>query len=137
MFVASPAQDKHNFGNHDEITVLAVMVVIKGNEVPDNIIDGGSRVNVISRRTCDTLGIREWESIPLWIRMADTSSVRPTGLQTNPEPQHHDRRTRVPDLDSSVATKCARGISSIVRQNMAKDDTHQAKLAKEYDNFLA
>ena len=44
------------------------------------IIVGGSGVNVISRRTCDNLGIREWEPCPFWLRMADISSVQPTGL---------------------------------------------------------
>ena len=61
----------------------AVIVIIKGNEVPSMIIDGGSGVNVISRRTYDTLGIREWEPCPFWLRMVDTNSVRPTGLIRN------------------------------------------------------
>ena len=58
----------------------AITVIVKGKEITGTIIDGGSGVNVISRRTCDNLGIREWESCPFWLRMADTSSVRPTGL---------------------------------------------------------
>ena len=53
---------------------------MKGKEIAGTIIDGGSGVNVISKRTSDTLGIQEWEPCPVWLRMADTSSVRPTGL---------------------------------------------------------
>ena len=53
---------------------------IKGKEIAGTIIDGGSGVNVISRHTCDNLGIREWEPCPFWLRMADTNSVRPTVL---------------------------------------------------------
>mgnify|MGYP007129548827 CR=1 FL=1 len=42
---------------------LAVMVIIKGKEVSDTIINWGFGVNVISRRTCDKLGCS------LWLRM--------------------------------------------------------------------
>ena len=59
---------------------LAITAIIKGREVPGTIVDGGSGVNVISQRTCDTLGLREWEPCPSWLRMADTSSVRSAGL---------------------------------------------------------
>ena len=58
----------------------AITTIVKGKEIAGTIIDGGSGVNVISRKTCDNLGIREWELCPFWLRMADTSSVRPTGL---------------------------------------------------------
>ena len=58
----------------------AITVLVKGKEITGTIIDGGSGVNVISQRTCDNLSIREWESCPFWLRMANTSSVRPTGL---------------------------------------------------------
>ena len=58
----------------------AITTIIKGREVPGTIVDGGSGVNVISLRTCNTLGIQEWEPCPFWLRMADTSSVRPAGL---------------------------------------------------------
>ena len=37
-------------------------------------------MNVIIQHLCDTLGIREWEPCPFWLRMADTSLVWPTGL---------------------------------------------------------
>ena len=57
-----------------------ITVIVKGKEIAGTIIDGGSGVNIISKRTCDTLGIREWEPCPFWLRMANTSSVRPTGL---------------------------------------------------------
>ena len=57
-----------------------VTMIIKGKEVTDTMIDGGSGVNVISGRMCNTLAIREWETCPFWLQMADTSSVRPTRL---------------------------------------------------------
>ena len=46
-----------------------------------NIVDGGSRVNVIKKITCDRLDIIAWEAFPFWLRMAesDTSTVRPIG----------------------------------------------------------
>ena len=62
---------------------LAITVIIKGSEVPRTIIDGASGVNVISQLAGDTLGIREWGPCPLWLWMADTSLVRPTGLIWN------------------------------------------------------
>ena len=65
------------------------------------IIDGGSKVNVISKGTCDTLGIRDWEPCPFWLRMADTNSVRPTGL--------------IRDLDVTIEGR-AFGISAVVLQ---------------------
>ena len=74
------------FSNPDEGPAVvdtsspAITTIVKGKEIPGTIIDGGSGVNVISRQTCDNLGIREWEPCPFWLRMADTSSVRPTGL---------------------------------------------------------
>ena len=42
----------------------AITVIVKGKEIAETIIDGGSGVNVINRRTCDNLGIREWELCP-------------------------------------------------------------------------
>ena len=53
----------------------AITVIVKGKEIAGTIIDGGSGVNIISKRTCDTLGIPEWEPCPFWLRMADTSLV--------------------------------------------------------------
>ena len=44
------------------------------------IVDGGSGVNVINKTTCDRLGIRKWDACPFWLRMADTSTVRPLDL---------------------------------------------------------
>mgnify|MGYP000341315175 FL=1 len=57
-----------------------IKVVIQGQEVVGAIVDGGSGVNVINKTTCDRLGIRKWDACPLWLRMADTSTVRPLGL---------------------------------------------------------
>ena len=74
------------FSNLEEgLTVVdtsnpTITVIVKGKEITRTIIDGGSGVNVISKGTCDTLGIRDWEPCPFWLRMADTSSVRPTEL---------------------------------------------------------
>ena len=58
----------------------AIKLVLQGQEVAGCIIDGGSSVNVISAKTCEQLGISEWEACPFWRRMADTRSVRPLGL---------------------------------------------------------
>ena len=58
----------------------AIKVVIQGQEVAGAIVDGGSGVNVINKTTCDRLGIRKWDACPFWLRMADTSTVRPLGL---------------------------------------------------------
>ena len=44
-----------------------IIVIIKGKEITETIIGGGSGVNVISQRTCDTLGIKEWEQYPFWM----------------------------------------------------------------------
>ena len=58
----------------------AIKVVIQGQEVVGAIVDGGPGVNVINKTTCDRLGIRKWDACPFWLRMADTSMVRPLGL---------------------------------------------------------
>ena len=58
----------------------APTVIIKGQEVPGCLIDGGSGVNIISKSTCDRLGIQNWEACSFWLHMADTRSVRPLGL---------------------------------------------------------
>ena len=58
----------------------AITSIVKGREIPGTIIDGGAGMHVISLRTCNTLGIQDWEPCPFWLRMADTSSVQPTGL---------------------------------------------------------
>ena len=50
-------------------------VIVKDKQVPDNIIDEGSGVNVISKATYDRLIIKQWEICTCWLRMTDTSSV--------------------------------------------------------------
>ena len=80
---------------------LAIRVIVKGKKIAGAIVDGGSGVNVINKRTCDTFGIREWEPYPFWLRMADTSSVRPTGL--------------IRDLDVTIGGHAFR-ISAVVLQ---------------------
>ena len=37
-------------------------------------------MNVIYKTTYDKLGITKWDACPFWLRMADTSTVRPLGL---------------------------------------------------------
>ena len=58
----------------------AIKVVLQGKEIPGCIVDGGSRVNLINKATCNRLGITEWELCLFWPPMADTCSVRPLGL---------------------------------------------------------
>ena len=58
----------------------SIKVILYGQEIKNVIVDGGSRVNVINKVTCDMLGITEGETCPFWLRMADTSTVRPIGL---------------------------------------------------------
>ena len=82
-----------------------ITTIVKGKELPGTVIDGGSGVNVISLRTCTTLGIQEWEPCPFWLRMADTSSMRPTGL--------------IRDLEVTIGSRTFR-ISAIVLQLKAQ-----------------
>ena len=62
-----------------------IIVIIKGREIPRKIVDRGFGVNVINQRICNTLGIREWELCPFWLRIMDTGSVGSTGLIRNLE----------------------------------------------------
>ena len=72
-------------GTNDGITVVdhnnpAIKLILQGQEVAGCIINEGSGINVISARTCERLGISEWEACLFWLHMADTRSVRPLGL---------------------------------------------------------
>ena len=58
----------------------SIKVIVHGQEIEGAIVDGGSGVNVINKTTCDKLGITKWEACLLWLRMADTSTIRPIGL---------------------------------------------------------
>ena len=58
----------------------SIKVIINGKEIEVSIADGGSRVNVINKITCDRLGITKWEACPFWLRMVDTSMVRRISL---------------------------------------------------------
>ena len=58
----------------------SIKVIIHGQEIENVIVDGGSGVNVINKTTCDKMGITKWEECPFWLRMADTSTVRPIVL---------------------------------------------------------
>ena len=56
----------------------AIKVLVQGTKITGCVVDGSSDVNVISKATCNNLGITSWENCPLG--MADTSSVHPLGL---------------------------------------------------------
>mgnify|MGYP000512339142 CR=1 FL=1 len=60
--------------------IPAMKVVLQGQEVTGCIINGGSRVNVISKATCSHLDITKWEPCPFWLHMEDTRSIRSLGL---------------------------------------------------------
>ena len=57
-----------------------INVIIRGQEVAETIVDCGSGVSVINTTRFDKLGITEWDACPFWLRMADTSTVRPIRL---------------------------------------------------------
>ena len=58
----------------------SIKVIIHGQEIEGTIVDGGPRVNVINKATCDKLDITKWGACPFWIRMDAASTVRPLGL---------------------------------------------------------
>ena len=58
----------------------SIKVIIRGQEVARTIVDGGSGVNVINNTTCDKLEFTKWDACSFWLRMADTSTIRPLGL---------------------------------------------------------
>ena len=58
----------------------AIKVLVHGQEIPGCIVDGGSGLNINNKATCNLLGITSWEVCPLWLRMADSRSLRPLGL---------------------------------------------------------
>ena len=58
----------------------SIKVIIHGHEIARTIINDGLGVNVINKTICDKLGITKWDGCPFWLRMADTSTVRPLGL---------------------------------------------------------
>ena len=81
-----------------------IKVIVKGKEIAGAIVDGVSGVNFISKRTCDTLGIRDFELCPFWLRMADTSSVRPTGI--------------IRDLDVTIGGHAFRILAVVLQLNV-------------------
>ena len=58
----------------------SIKVTIRGQEIARTIVDNGSGVNVINKTTCDKLRITKWDACPFWLRMNDTSRIRPLGL---------------------------------------------------------
>ena len=69
-----------DWAGQDEICKATITLVLQAQEISGCIIDGGSNVNVINTNTCKRLGITDWEACPFWLRMVDTSSVKPLGL---------------------------------------------------------
>ena len=59
-----------NFASSSEAPMVVdkqnrvVKSIVKGKEVPDSTIEGGSGVNVISKATCDRLVINQWDVCP-------------------------------------------------------------------------
>ena len=74
-----------NFTNPAQVSTImdehnpSIKVIVQGQDLPGSIVDGGSGINVINKLTYDRLGI-QWETYPFWLRMVDTSIVRPIGL---------------------------------------------------------
>ena len=57
----------------------SIKVIIQGHEVARTIVNGGSWVNFINKTTYDKLGITKWDAYRFWLRMSETSTVRPLG----------------------------------------------------------
>ena len=57
-----------------------IKVIIRRQEVAKTIADGGLGVNVINKTTCDKLGITKWDACPFWLRIVNTTTIRPLGL---------------------------------------------------------
>ena len=102
----------------------ALTVIIKGNEVTSTMIKWGSNINVISQKTCDTSGIWELKSCPFWLRMANTSSVRPTGLIRNLKITIGGHAFFISTV---VLHKCVRSVSSTIGQTLAEDGAYQGR----------
>ena len=104
---------------------LAIKVVIQGQEVVGAIVDGGSGVNVINKTTCDRLGIRKWDACPFWLRIADTSTVRPLGLI-----RHLD--VIIGGYTFQISARASigfgRSIPIVARPTMVKNNQYQTKL---------
>ena len=58
----------------------AIKVLVQGTKITECVVNAGSGVNVISKATCNNLGINSWENCHFWLRMADTRYVRPLRL---------------------------------------------------------
>ena len=102
----------------------AIKVVIQRQEVAGAIVDGGSGVNVINKTTCDRLGIRKWDACPVWLRMVDTSTVRPLGdtLRCN------CRGIHFPNFGCRTSTGCNRSIFIVARTTTVKNSQYQTEL---------
>ena len=112
-----------------------ITAIVKGQELLGTVIDGGSGVNVISLRTCDALGIHEWEPCPFWLRMADTSSVRPTGLIRKLEVTVGGHTFHISVVVLQLQAQGA--YPPFARPTMVENSTHQTELEKKCDYLPA
>jgi hypothetical protein len=60
--------------------VPVISVTLENSSVGGVLLDGGSRVNILSEQMLAPLGITKWESAPFVVRMADQRRVQPLGL---------------------------------------------------------
>ena len=52
----------------------------RGVVIPQVLIDGGARVNIVTRATCEKMGWLDWLPAQFLVRMADQRRVRPLGI---------------------------------------------------------
>ena len=55
--------------------------------------------------------------------------------RTHPYFGHHNRRARVPNIFTSLATQCTRGLPLVVRKTMDVNAAYQTKLAEKRDHL--
>ena len=55
-------------------------VIVKNRRVPNALIDGGSRVNIITKTLKKRLGLKKLEPAPFTIKTADQRKVMPKGI---------------------------------------------------------
>ena len=60
--------------------VPVILVTLENMGIDGVLLDGGSKVNILSYQMLAPLGIKEWEPTPFLVRMADQRRVQPLGL---------------------------------------------------------
>ena len=100
-----------------DISRLAITVIIKGREITGTIVDGGSRVNVISQRTCSENGNHAHSGTNGGYQFSSAN-------QTHSELGDYNQRARVPDTRSVPATQRTRVLPPVVRKTLATDGTY-------------